>query len=240
MSKINRTIILFSAAGALLAGVGCMQAGIPFLSPTATPTLAPTSTATQTPLPTSTSLPTATPYPLAGCDDNGPYIATWATEQEGMSFEAYACADTTLVGIFHNQVFSDTITINQKEENDLEEAWKLGVDVDADSGTGTSNKVFDGIVGMDYDISLARWSDGKQETVPFKDAFQIDVWFCTKGCKVISEAEWYADMQSGLLILKGKIPGLYIDSKISFSRYYFELDNENSYKTDWLSATPVQ
>ena len=252
--KVNIIAIVCSLVFSLLfSGCGSGQ----LFGPTITPTFTPTSTFTPTPTFTSTpttpftptitptltmtTTPTSTPYPQAACNDNKPYLATWTIEQNGMLFEAFVCPNNMLIAVFHNQEFNDRITINQNALNKQEYAWKVSVDVDSDKKTGTPERSFDGIVGADYSLDIARWSNGKTKTVPFKEAFQINVWECSaKSCRVAtSNADFYADSTNKVIILKGEIPGINVNSKIIFSRFYLTLDDKLTYKTDWITSKIV-
>jgi hypothetical protein len=158
-----------------------------------------------------------------------------------MTFKAFACSDNTLIAIFHNQEFGETITINQGTANKLEYSWSVSIDIDSDTTTGTPLRTLTGIVGADYELSLAHWANGKAKTVPFKDGFQINVWECSaKSCNVTSGAEWYAEQASKMIILRGTIPKININSKIIFSRYRLRINDKLTYKTDWISpgSTP--
>ncbi len=247
MIKIN-AIVLSLISVFLLSG--CLQNGIPFLnsptpSPSSTPTLTLTPTVTSTPTrtltptitPTFTMSPTpsSTPDPLTACDDNSPYIATWAAEKNGKTFEAFACSGDVLIAILKNQDIRETITINRMSRNNMEYAWEVFVDTDSDETTGTTNRYYHHIAGADYSLALARWSNGKTKTVPFTEAFQRNVWKCNAdGCRSTSSVTLYTDPENKTIILRGVIPGININSKLLFFVYRFRMEDIQTYNTDWV------
>lgn len=254
MNKVKIALLFSIICLSLLSG--CLQNGIPFLStptptltPSTTPTLTPTVTNTPTltltptitPTFTITATPSSTPYPLTTCTDNKPYTGMWTTKKNEMLFEAFACSDNVLIAIFHNQEFGETITVNQGTINQMEYAWEVFVDVDSDENTGSTKRYYGGITGVDYILSLARWVSGRTKTVPFTEAFQINVWRfeADGGARSISSSKLYADQANKIIIIRGIIPEIDRNSKIIFSRFRFRLDDRLSYKTDWINSNSI-
>ena len=160
-----------------------------------------------------------------------------------MFFEAFLCSDETLIAVFHNQDFNDTITINQSPQNHLEYSWDVYIDVDANANTGSPGNFLVGIPGFDYDLSLARWSNGTKKIVPITDieAFQINVWKLDAkgGGSAFSNATWYANAADKIIILKGVIPGINMNSRIVLSRFYLTKDNNLTYVTDYATTKTI-
>lgn len=155
-----------------------------------------------------------------------------------MSFEAYLCPDETFIAIFHNQEIDESIRINRRPRNQLEFSWGVSVNVDAKMTTGSPVGNFEGIIGAEYQILLAHWSAGKEETVPFTEAYQVNVWkFNDDGSSiVISDADEFIDGQEGLLVLRGVIPGMTSNSRILFSRFTMSIYHESNFKTHWVNS----
>lgn len=159
----------------------------------------------------------------------------------GMLFEAFLCQDETLVAIFHDQVFRDPITINQRSFSSLEYTWTVMLDVDSDESTGSTERFYHGIAGVDYELSLSRWSNGEVKTVPFDDAFQTDVWQVTsESISAYSDLEFYADKTSKIIILRGIIPGIDLNTRIFFFRYHLTEDNAQNYQTGYAYFQAIQ
>ena len=122
----------------------------------------------------------------------------------------------------------------------MEYAWEAIVDVDSDENTGSTKRYHGGITGADYILSLARWVSGRTKTVPFTEAFQINVWrFGADGIRSISSSKLYADQANKIIIIRGIIPEIDRNSKIIFSRFRFRLDDRLSYKTDWINSNSI-
>jgi len=197
--------------------------------------------ATEAPTPFSSSVhatESPTPYSYRDCTGGEPYTATWSAEQEGMSFEAYLCPDGILIAIFHNQEIPESVKINHKPRGQLEFSWGVSVNVDSKMTTGSPAGYFEGIMGAEYRILLAHWSLGKQETVPFTDAYQVNVWqFTDDGSSdVISEADELIDGHEEFIVLRGFIPGMSAESKVLYSRFYQSIYHKLTYKTNWIRS----
>jgi len=208
------------------------------LTPTITPIVAIISAPSVTPYQSSIST-FVTPYPLSTCDGGESYTAKWTTEVNGMLLEAFSCANETLIAIFHNQFFSDPITINIDTWATREFAWEVGANVDSDKNTGWPRASIYGPTGegVDYVLFIENWVTGKRETIPFSQAFQIGVWKCdSKSAQLFSGAELYADKTNKLIILRGKIPGLNGNSQLFFYRKHMA-DKNHSYITGILTST---
>lgn len=176
------------------------------------------------------------------CPKNKPYISSWTTENNGVLFEAFLCPDNFLIAVFHNQEFFDTITVNQKEFGALEYTWEVYIDVDSNKQTGlldteiTIEKQL-AMAGADYILSRSHMSFGKEKTIPFSQII-TNVMNCKdNSIQLYAYAEGYEDKGRKLIVLRGEIPGMNPNSKISFLRYYLTEDNESTYHTGWVSST---
>ena len=177
------------------------------------------------------------------CPKNQLYTGSWTMEKNGIRFEAFLCPDSTLIAVFYNQEFPDPITINQKEWSSPEYAWDVYIDVDSIKQTGlseteTTAKKQLAISGADYILSRSHISEGKEETVPFSQIV-TNVMVCDSNIiRLSSYAEGYSNKEEKVIVLRGEIPGINANSKISFSRFNLSDDNKLTYHTDWITFIP--
>lgn len=178
----------------------------------------------------------STPSSYRDCPGGRPYTGSWSSEVDEMLFEAFLCSDGTLIAIFHDQDIPEFITINERPPNSLEFSWAVSVDVDADRTTGTPPGYFRGYAGADYELSLAHWSRGEEERVPFANAFQVNVWrFSDEGAaSSISAAKHHIDVENRRLVLRGSIPQMSPDSRVLFSKFYYSTYSLFNYRTEWI------
>ena len=177
------------------------------------------------------SAPPSQNAPASQCTDDEPTVAPGQTVTDDVSDVSTAYLDivevsTSLAGEtltveFHFRDIPETLTFNRTgtSASSMEYSWEVSVDVDADPETG------DG--GFEYLLSAHHivWPahEGDNTEAPIEEVAEASVWEKQPGGGIRSfrGASLEVSAETDTMILRGRIPGITSDSRLSFRTHEY-------------------
>ena len=177
------------------------------------------------------SAPPSQNAPASQCTDDEPTVAPGQTVTDDVSDVSTAYLDivevsTSLTGEtltveFHFRDIPETLTFNRTgtSASSMEYSWEVSVDVDADPETG------DG--GFEYLLSAHHivWPahEGDNTEAPIEEVAEASVWEKQPGGGIRSfrGASLEVSAETDTMILRGRIPGITSDSRLSFRTHEY-------------------
>ena len=177
------------------------------------------------------STPPSQDAPASRCTDDAPTVAPGTTATDDISDVSAAYLDiskvsTSLLGetltvMFHLRDIPETLTFNRTgtSANSMEYMWEVSVDADGDPETGDGG--FEYLLSAYHIVRPAHEGDNTEAAI--EEVAEASVWEKRPGGGISSfrGASLEVSAETDTMILRGRIPGITPDSRLSFQTHEY-------------------